>query len=273
MDALNQPINVIENKFNDKLGNSEKVFCCSTRLFTQLIAVFIILDATIFFIQTYFRWGAPCFLWWNYVSTTLTFFMGHGTRLIGIPVGLYSIYSVRNNNIEGARLLFIFLLFASIVSLIDTLVCVFEVHNVCNSNEINSWNTCSHEWGKQEYKCVNTSNQECYAGLIYDNMLTDKNNCNDAGCEYVKNELWIKPECCSDSMWLYHNPCSSEPVIRERVFDTDWCENFSDFYDIGVQILTSAILFGFAYVVHSYKMVIAEPIDLRFTPNPYDQDE
>ena len=37
------------------------------------------------------------------------------------------------------------------------------------------------------------------AGLTYDHMLRDKNKCNDVG-EYVKNELWIKPRCCSDSM-------------------------------------------------------------------------
>ena len=36
---MDQSINVIENKFNDKLGHSEKVFGCSTRLFTQLISV------------------------------------------------------------------------------------------------------------------------------------------------------------------------------------------------------------------------------------------
>lgn len=129
------------------------------------------MDAILFFIQTYFRWGAPCFLWWNNVSTTITFFMGHGTRLIGILISLYTIVS---NNIDGIRLLFIFLLFASMISLIDTIVCLFEVHNVCYSNEIKLWNTCSHEWGKQEYKCVDSSNQECYVGLTYDNMLRDK---------------------------------------------------------------------------------------------------
>ena len=74
MSSLNQPINNIETKFNDKLGHSEKICLLTPKLFSQLISVVIILDAFLFFTQTFFRWGAPCFLWWNYFSSTITFY-------------------------------------------------------------------------------------------------------------------------------------------------------------------------------------------------------
>lgn len=265
MNTLNQPINSFEKSFNDKFGHSQKILCCNARLFTQLISSLLILDAILFYIQTYFRWGAPCFLWWNTVSTTITFMFGHGTRLVGLPVCVYAIMGVRKNKLRGTRMLFYYLLFASLFSALDVFLSLLEVHNVCNSNEIYMWNDCSHEWGKQEYNCVTDTNEQCLVGLTYDNMEIDKRNCLNQGCNYIKNEYRIKPECCGDSMWLYHNPCSKEPVIREKVFDTDWCENFSDFYDVGVQLVTTFILFGFAYAVNSYNILM--DTDLKFTPN------
>lgn len=269
MDSLREPINNIETKFDDKFGHSNKILCCQAKLFAQIISIMIILDAFLFFTQTYFRWGAPCFLWWNYLSTTITFFMGHGTRLIAIPVGMYSIYSIRQNNIDGIGILFLFLLFGSFISALDAILCLFEVHNVCNSKEINMWNECSHEWGKQEYNCITDTNEECYADLTYDNMERDKNKCINQDCYYIKNTNWIEPECCKDSLWSYHNPCSNDPKIRERNFDIDWCENFSDFYDVMTQIMTSGILLGLAYGVHSYKKIMSK--DLVFIPNPFDE--
>ena len=267
MRSLNEPINTIETKFNDKLGYSDKICYLKPNLFSQLISVFIILDAFLFFIQTFFRWGAPCFLWWNYISTTITFLLGHGIRLIGILIGIFGFYSIRKKNLDGIRLLFLFLLFSSFISALDVFLSLFDVHNVCNSKEIKEWNDCSHEWGKQEYICINDNNVECLVGLVYDNMESDKQKCLENNCNYIKNTDPIKPQCCDDSLWNYHNPCSRDPQIRNKIFDTNWCENFSDFYDIGIQLITSGILLGFSYVVHSYKRLINEE-DLKFTPNP-----
>jgi hypothetical protein len=67
-------------------------------------------------------------------------------------------------------------------------------------------------------------------------------------------------------MWTHHNPCSSDPVIRNKIFDTDWCENFSDLYDVGIQIITVGILTVFAYVVNSHTVFLNQ--SLVFTPNP-----
>ena len=93
----------------------------------------------------------------------------------------------------------------------------------------------------------------------------------DHNCNYVIKNDRVKPECCSYTEWNYHNPCKEDPVIRPKIFDTSWCENFSDFYDIGVGILTCAMLFGFTYIVHSYNMVVGE--ELKFTTNPMEEED
>ena len=270
---MEEKLNNIQVSYNEKIGYTEKICCFKVKTLTQLIPILLLLDSMFFFVQTFFRWGAPCFLWWNSVATTITFFIGHVTRLTGIPVCIYSILEVRKGNIRGSNILFNYLLLLLGSTVIDIFFCIFEVDYVCNSDSIKVWNQCSHEWGKQEYECLNLG-QPCIAPLIYDNMEHDKKICEDADCDYVKKSLRTTPECCSDSEWEYHNPCSEEPVIRSAVFDTSWCENFSDFYDIGIGILTSTLLFGFTYIVHSYNMIVTEA--LKFTNNPmeeYSDDE
>lgn len=248
----------IQEKYTENFGYQDKIFCFNVRTLTQIIPIILILDSLFFFIQTGFRWGAPCFMWWNSISTTITFFIGHLTRLIGIPVSIYSLIETRRGNTNGSRILFCYLFLLLVVTLMDIFFCIFEVDYVCNSESIKDWNQCSHEWGKEEYECITDDGIICNVPLIYDNMNHDKNICEENDCIYIKKTNRVKPECCSYSEWNYHNPCKSEPIIRPQVFDTSWCENFSDFYDMGIGLLTSIILFGFTYTVHSYNMASTE---------------
>lgn len=270
MYIMEERLNNIQVSYNGTVGHTEKIGCFRVKTLTQAIPGILLLDSMFFFTQTFFRWGAPCFLWWNSVVTTITFFLGHVTRLTGIPVCIYSILETRKGNTNGSRILFNYLLLLFAVTVMDIFFCIFEVDYVCNSDSIDDWNHCSHEWGKEEYECLNDGNN-CIVPLIYDNMEYDKKICEEAGCSYVEKTDRVTPNCCSDSEWNYHNPCKEDPVIRPAIFDTSWCENFSDFYDIGVGILTSFMLFGFTYVVHSYNMVIAE--ELKFINNPMEEEE
>ena len=96
--------------------------------------LYFIINYVLLIYPNIFSLGSTLFLMVElYIYCTLTtFFMGHGTRLIGIPVGLYSIYSIKNNNIEGARLLFIFLLFAFIICFYDIIHRYYGVNkNLC----------------------------------------------------------------------------------------------------------------------------------------------
>ena len=259
---------IYNNKFGRKDPFKLNICCFKVKTLTQLVPVLLLLDTTFFFIQTYFRWGAPCFLWWNNIFTAITFLTGHITRIMGIPVCIYSIIQVSKNKIDGSTILFNYLFLLLTVTLIDLGLCIFEVDYVCNSDSIKLWNQCSHEWGKEEFECLNQG-QSCIAPLRYENMEDDKKICEDFSCDYVKKNILTTPECCNDSEWEYHNPCSEKPVIRPAVFDTSWCENFSDFYDIGIGILTSIMLFGFTYVVHSHNMILTE--EIKFTNNPMEE--
>ena len=88
----------IQEKYNDKLGYTPTIGCFRVKTLTQMIPILLLLDSVFFFTQTFFRWGAPCFLWWNSIATTITFFIGHITRLSGIPVCIYSIKETRKGN-------------------------------------------------------------------------------------------------------------------------------------------------------------------------------
>ena len=82
----------------------------------------------------------------------------------------------RNGNSKGSKILFNYLLLLLFVTFMDLFLCIFEVDYVCNSDSINEWNTCSHEWGKEQYECITNNNQKCIVSLIYDNMEHDKKN-------------------------------------------------------------------------------------------------
>ena len=58
-------------------------------------------------------------------------------------------------------------------------------------------------------------------------------------------------------------------MIRPKYLTPLGVINFSDFYDIGIGILTCAVLFGFTYIVNSYNMVASE--ELKFTTNPMEE--
>ncbi len=268
---MEERLNGIQVSYNEKLGYKRKIACCEVKTMSQIIPVLLLLDSLLFFIQTFFRWGAPCFLWWNSITTTVTFFIGHCTRLTGIPICIYSINETRNGRSNGTKVLFNYLLLLFFVSFIDLFFCILEVDYVCNSESILDWNKCSHEWGKEEYECLMNNGGKCDVPLIYDNIEHDKLVCEESGCEYIKKTMRVKPECCSNSEWEYYNPCKEGPIITPEIFDTSWCENFSDFYDICLGILTCSVLFGFTYIVNSYNMIINE--DLSFITNPMEEDD
>jgi hypothetical protein len=262
-----------EDVVNEEIRLPLTILGCKSHISTQVISVLIILDSFLFFVQTFFRWGAPCFLWWNHVSTTITFLIGHTTRIISLPISIFAIKSIKKEQIDGISYLFYYLLVASFLSLLDLGFSSIEVHDVCHSDEIKEWNSCSHGWGKQEYKCIiDDENLYCNVNLIYNDFERDKQICSaNTNCSYVKNTDYIKPECCSDPTWKYHNPCNEDPIITETPFDTSWCEKFSDIYDVGIQLATTLVLLGFSYVVHFHKKILIEDQNENFISNPFEE--
>lgn len=269
MSDLNNKLIQVEEYYDKKMGSSNKFLCFSMDQVSQIISSLIIFDVFMFYLQTYARWGAPCFIWWKHISTTITFILGNLTRLIGIPVGVYSLISIKKQNDNGIRILFHYLLVLTMICMMDLILCLFEVHDVCNSDEMINWHICSHQWGKQLYEC-----KGCNVDLKYNNLEEDKKLClKNSSCEYIKipNNERVKPQCCLDSYWheYYQCPCSKEPTIRSEYFDSSWCEQFSDLYDIGFGSLTSFVLLGFSYIIHSYRNLLKDPL---FTENPMNDD-
>ena len=245
----------LEDKFGSKFGATSKLACCgkeiSLRLGCQIIAVAVVVDALMKFGSTFARWGAPCFHWQAYIATVVTFLGGHLVRLVGLPLGVWVILSLKKGeNVEKATsFLFHFLLALAAVCVIDLFVCLFEVHDVCGGPVLASWNECSHAWGIQAHVCeaknklLPASVTTCATAqgqLKHDDAAVDKVACESAGdaaqCTFaaIKKELRVKPSCCDHDMWAdKFSPCGSaerprDPAERPAEFDSTWCEQVSD---------------------------------------------
>ena len=51
-------------------------------------------------------------------------------------------------------ILFNYLLLLALSYVYGRLFVASEVDYVCNSESIDDWNRCSHEWGKEQYECL-----------------------------------------------------------------------------------------------------------------------
>ena len=133
-------------------------------------------------------------------------------------------------------------------------------------------NSCSHDWGKQAMICeatnVNTAGavDTCQAAettLIKINRADDTAKCVAAGgggiCSYnprPKAEQ-IKPSCCNHEHYAHSfSPCNRDPSERDAVFDTTWCQEFSDLYDVGLGLIWTAVVLGMAYVANSARQQV-----------------
>ena len=271
----------MEEKFDDKLGHAKGKLCfMQPKLACQVVSVVIVLDALFKFMGTMSRWGAPCYHWWNYAATIITFATGHLARLIGMPIGIYCLLSIRKGEDKGVQILFHYLLGLSFVLAMDLFVCLFEVHDVCNGPELRGYMHCGHVWGKQAAACraVDDTNRATVAScaaadatmsyteqgggpgnpLTTSGAAADKAKCEGVtGCGYVKTVAadWVKPDCCADAMWegMKIAPCNRDPHLIADTFDTASCERMSDLYDVGLGLVWTAIVVGMAYAVHSFR--------------------
>ena len=226
----------------------------------------VVLDALVKFISTMQRWGAPCFHWWSYMATIITFVVGHSVRLVGIPIGIWCLLSIRKGDDKGPQVLFHFLLALGFACVLDLFLCLFEVHDVCNGAELEAWNSCRHMWGTQASQCTATDPTDasavtaCAAAqLLYDDVAADTATCTAiTGCGYtdVPEADRVKPVCCTDAMWegLSITPCMGSPRVRAAKFDTTFCESFSDMWDVGFGLLWTGVVVYMTYVVHSYRV-------------------
>ena len=282
-DSLSVGFVKMEDAFDRKIGHADgKIcFCLPPKVAVQIICVTVVLNAMLYIMGTYARWGAPCYHWWNYIATILTFVTGHAIRFIGIPCGIWCLLSIRKGDDMGPRVLFHFLCVLGFVCALDLFDCLCEVHDVCTGKELSGYMSCAHQWGMQSADCRATDMEnvaaveECGAvalTLSYSeegggpmNPITgagakaDKEKCEAvSGCTYVKTveTEWVKPSCCADPMWdgMSIAPCNRNPHYVAATFDTTGCEKMSDLYDVGLGLVWTAVVIFMTYTVHSYRV-------------------
>lgn len=243
---------LLEQKFEKRFGSTQKVNACGKQielaLACQIIGVLVVLDAFMKFGSTGARWGAPCFHWESYPATIVTFVGGHLVRLIGLPIGIWVVLTLRKggDTDKPTGILFQFLCALAAVLVLDLAVCLFEVHDVCGSEELVKFNQCAHTWGAQAHVCtadLATDQSVCHAvdaTLARDKTEDDKAKCEKTqGCAYGEKPVAdrVIPACCTDAIWSgKFSPCGPDgdgtraPAERSAVFDSTWCEEVSDLY-------------------------------------------
>ena len=175
---------------------------------------------------------------------------------------------------KGPRLFFYCLMGLSVVCFLDLFLCLFEVHAVCTSDELLDWNSCAHDWGKNQYHCtaVNTTDADAASACAaVEQQLAQNGGDGDEaactavdGCQYLKmlEDDWVTPECCEHANWSADKgPCNRAPRERRAEFDSDHCEFISDVYDVGLGIVWTLMLFLMAWYVNAYRVELARAGD------------
>ena len=276
-----------EEKFTSKLGTAETCCRCLTlKSGVQVCAILVILNALMHFQTSFARTGAPCYYWWKHWATTVTFVMGHAARLIMIPFAVIGLIGARKGQDAGPRMFFFALLALAACGALDLVLCIFEVHQVCASQELHDWNICAHNWGKNQFQCapIDNSTASATACAAADELLLENDATTGVGspdfaictgvgagnvCQHIAipKAQWIKPDCCvHEELWSHDKgPCSREPRERVAEFDVLNCELISDLYDVTLGVIGVVFLLFCARVVNSYRAALAEeseePID------------
>ena len=278
-DASSRPLlEDFESQFTERLGTSKKCcFCMRLSTGVQVIAVLIILGALNFFLTTFSRWGAPCYFWWKHWATTVTVVLGHTARIIAIPCCVAGLLGARKQEDNaGLRVLFYAILGLATFAALDLFLCLFEVHQVCNSAELREWNSCAHDWGKNQYACTATNSSNAAHVELCDALPLQENEGVPDGedfaactavlgadgapiCGYdtLPESDWVAATCCShhDGLWSRDKgPCARAPQERVAEFDVGNCELISDIYDVGMGIVWTIILLFLARVVNSHRV-------------------
>ena len=96
-----------EGQFSERLGASETCCRCLTlSTGVQIIAVLVILNAINHTMNSIARSGAPCYYWWKYWATLITFVLGHAVRLAAVPFAVLGLLGARKGEDKGPRLFF-----------------------------------------------------------------------------------------------------------------------------------------------------------------------
>ena len=144
----------------------------------------------------------------------------------------------------------------------QVLLCIFEVSEVCESDAMDQYLACAHQWS-----------------LYAPDAAADPewNNVTHTGAR----DTWVCPTVCStwtpagaDSQYCgeasdagadsydFSGRCARDPTYRGELENRDdrvaSCEVISILYDMALGAVLAALLFGFAYATNSYRALAEE---------------
>lgn len=275
----------VEAGFTGALKPRAKCLFCTQKTAVTIMCSLLILSVVYHFgVNVMLRWGKPCFIWWEHWATVVTFGVGAIARLAVLPLAVLALLDTKKPVAETKflRLLFHALLVLAALQLLDVLLCIFEVNEVCESPSMTSFDDCAYEYSRYapdapvDLKLTATEGQviKCPAACISDAAglpttrcdafapgLTEPERSSLALIGCVPNPGAGPPNydwsslVCSTDVNAAVGRTGKFRAHRDASDQASFCEWFSTLYDVGFGIVFAMVTVAFAWSINSYRQV------------------
>lgn len=268
----------IEEGFTSKLPPRKKILCWTPRKAVQVFCVLVILACLNYFGTLPFRWGKPCFIWWEHAATTITFVGATAVRIVLLPVAVLAVLDLNNSDAAGTkwlRVLFHCMLVLAVILALDAFLCIAEVNSVCESEAMRQYQLCASEWGAWDTKApqhvVDAHKQD---GTVHPQLEFE---C-PASCKTDKYDYSFACRCNDGTAWTaqteldtcragtpprfggikYRGGLDATAASDQAAMDEQksFCETFSTIWDVVVSLLLSGLMVYAAIAINSYRLAV-----------------
>ena len=266
----------IEEGFTSKLPPREKILCWTPRKAVQVFCVLVILACLNYFGTVPFRWGKPCFIWWEHAATSITFVVGTAVRVVLLPVAVLALLDLKNSDAAGTkwlRVLFHCMLALAVILALDAFLCIAEVNSVCESDAMRQFQECATEWGGWDAKApAHVIDLHAQDGTAQPTL---KFEC-PTSCKTDKYDYRFACTCNDGTPWTtqsldacragtpprfgggikYRGGLDQSAASDQEAMDKQktFCETFSTIWDVVVSLLLSGLMVYAAMAINSYRL-------------------
>lgn len=219
---------------------------CSLSSGVVSISVLMVLFSLNFLITSFVRSGAPCYHWWKHWATFVTFVVAHVTRVCMLALGCLAVVALRKDpkseqSARAATALFYLTTTIVAVGFCDVFLVVFEVSEVCNSQEMKEWVGCK--------------NLMCNTTKAWNACCLSEDACSTCAQRPVAAYPAGTKACTPTAAASFcegklPSSADSQPLKPSS------CELLSTLYDVLLGSLSVVLFAYFVWIVHSFRIEI-----------------
>lgn len=274
----------LEDTFSNTLKPGEKFLCMKQKTAVITMCSLLIFSCVYHFgINVGARWGKPCFIWWEHWATIVTFVIGCAARLAVLPLASLALLDTKKpvGETKFLRPLFHALLALAVLQMLDVVLCIFEVNEVCTSASMASFSDCAYERSRYaagapiDQKLVQLDPTQpifCPPACVSDaagvpTMICPTTIRPGDGAGVIETSLCASNPAAGVQTYDWSEfVCSAKAATRATTFRphrsapdaASSCELMSTLYDIGLGLVGVVITVAFAWSINSYRQTEEE---------------